>query len=34
MYLKKNGKVLVLLPDPREMQAMYLQEVETQLKKF
>lgn len=34
MYLKKNGKVLVLLPGPpREMQAMYLQEVETQLKK-
>lgn len=33
MYLKKHGKVLILLPGPpREMQAMYLQEVETLLK--
>jgi nicotinamide-nucleotide amidase len=33
MYLKKDGKVLVLLPGPpREMQAMYLQEVESLLK--
>jgi len=29
MYLKKDGKVLILLPGPpREMQAMYMQEVE------
>ncbi len=34
MYLKKHGKVLILLPGPpREMQLMYLQEVETLLKK-
>lgn len=33
MYLKRDGKVLVLLPGPpREMQAMYLQEVQTLLK--
>lgn len=33
MYLKKDGKVLILLPGPpREMQAMYLQEVEPLLK--
>ena len=33
MYLKKYGKVLILLPGPpREMQAMYLQEVKPLLK--
>ncbi len=33
MYLKKDGKVLILLPGPpREMQSMYLQEVEPLLK--
>lgn len=33
MYLKKDNKVLVLLPGPpREMQAMYLEEVESLLK--
>lgn len=34
MYLRKDGKVLVLLPGPpREMQAMYLEEVKPLLKK-
>lgn len=34
MYLKKDGKVLVLLPGPpREMQAIYLQEVEALLER-
>lgn len=34
MYLKKDDKVLVLLPGPpREMQAMYMQEVESLLKR-